>query len=274
MSTQIDTALVKGFEQGVTLLAQQEGSRLRRAVDARTVGPGEEFSFDQVGEADPVELTTRHADTPQGNISHDRRWATPKTFARAELIDKADMVRSLNDFANPYTRALGMGFGRQMDREIIAAALATARTGKTSSTSTESFDTTNCRIAHGGVGLNLAKLNEAAYILRKYEMPKPWFLVVTLQQRQAAQPGRDRHLRWIHLDPDGAGVDLQHHAELPRVDEARDAPGNRRGADRADHGREHEELQYAGVLPGRLRCDPDAAARCRRGAMHRVEVNG
>lgn len=181
MSENIDTALVKGFEQGVTLLAQQEGSRLRAHVDVRSPGPGEEFSFDQVGIADPSEVTTRHSDTPIGDIPHDRRWVTPITYSRGEYIDKADMIRSLNDFTNPYTRGLGMGFGRQQDRAIIAAASATARTGKTSGTSTESFPGAN-QIAHGGVGLTLAKLNETAKILRAAEMPKPWAIAVSAEQ--------------------------------------------------------------------------------------------
>ena len=182
MSVNIDTSLVKGFERGVTILAQQEGSRLRDCVDVRMVGPGEEFSFDQIGEADPLELTTRHADTPISDIAHDRRWVTPKTFARAELIDKPDALKTINDFTNPYLRAIAMGFGRQMDREIINAALATARTGKTSGTATEDFPTATNRIAHGGVGMTLAKMNNAAKILRTYEHPKPWYMVVSADQ--------------------------------------------------------------------------------------------
>jgi hypothetical protein len=182
MSVNIDTALIKGFESGVTHLAQQEGSRLRDSVDVRMVGPGEEFSFDQVGSADPSELSVRHADTPIGDIAHDRRWVVPKTFARAELIDKPDALKTINSFTNPYTRALGMGFGREMDRQIIAAATATALTGKTSGTSTESFDTTTNQIASGSVGLTLAKINEAAKILRTYEHPKPWTFVCSADQ--------------------------------------------------------------------------------------------
>jgi hypothetical protein len=182
MSENIDTALVKGFETGVTLLAQQEGSRLRECVDVRMVGPGEEFSFDQLGIAEPQEITTRHADTPISDIEHDRRWVTPKTYARAELIDKPDALKSINDFTNPYLRAIALGMGRQWDRAIIDAALATARTGKTSGTSTESFDTGTNTIASGSVGMTLAKINEAAKILRKYEHPKPWFMVCAADQ--------------------------------------------------------------------------------------------
>lgn len=181
MSIQIDTALVKGFEMGVTMVAQQEGSRLRGAVTVRRVGPGEEFSFDYLGKADPSELTTRHADTPIGDIAHTRRWVVPKTFARAEFIDKPDALKTINQFTNPYTRALGMGFGRELDRQIIAAALATAKTGKTG-TGTASFPTSTHQIAHGSVGLTLAKINEAAKILRANEAMKPWHLVVTAEQ--------------------------------------------------------------------------------------------
>ena len=181
MSVNIDTALVKGFETGVTLLAQQEGSRLRDCVDVRMVGPGEEFSFDQLGIAEPEEISTRHADTPISDIPHDRRWATPRTYARAELIDKPDALKTINDFTNPYLRAIALGMGRQWDRAILTAAKATARTGKTSGTSTESFPAANI-IASGSVGMSLAKINEAAKILRKAEMPKPWYMVVAADQ--------------------------------------------------------------------------------------------
>ena len=181
MSVNIDTALVKGFETGVTLLAQQEGSRLRDCVDVRMVGPGEEFSFDQLGIAEPEEISTRHADTPISNIDHDRRWVTPRTWARAELIDKPDALKTINDFTNPYLRAIALGMGRQWDRDIITAAKATARTGKTSGTGTESFPAGNI-IASGSVGMTLAKINEAAKLLRKKEMPKPWFMVVSADQ--------------------------------------------------------------------------------------------
>jgi hypothetical protein len=181
MSLNIDTALVKGFETGVIMVAQQAGSVLRDTVRPERVARGEEFAFDALGTSDPAELTTRHAPTPLGNIAHTRRWAIPKQFARAEGIDKADKLRTINDFTNPYTRAIGMGFGRQFDRELILAALATAKTGKTG-TGTAPFPTSTHRIVHGSVGLTLIKLNQAAKILRKYLTPKPWTLVVSAEQ--------------------------------------------------------------------------------------------
>ena len=182
MSTGITTAMIKGFETGVTHLAQQEGSRLRGCVDNRTVGPGEEFSFDQLDTITPLELSTRHADTPQGNVGHDRRWVVPKTYAHGEMIDKPDMLKTINSFANPYVRAMAMGFGRQQDSDIITAATATALTGKTSGTSTETFVGGDNTIASGSVGMTLAKINQAAKVLRKYEHPKPWYMVVAADQ--------------------------------------------------------------------------------------------
>jgi len=181
MSVNIDTALVKGFETGVMMVAQQEGSRLADTVRYEKVARGEEFSFDALGTSDPAELTTRHAPTPVGNIDHTRRWVNPKLFARAELLDKPDQLRSINDFTNPYTRAIGMGFGRQRDREIIAAALATAKSGKTGS-GTEAFPTATHQIVHGSGGMSLTKINQDAKILRKYEVPKPWFMVCSADQ--------------------------------------------------------------------------------------------
>ena len=181
MSVNIDTALVKGFETGVIMVAQQQGSALRDTVRPETVAKGEEFAFDALGTSDPAELTVRHAPTPMGNIQHTKRWVSPHIFARAEGIDKPDKLRTVNDFTNPYTRAIGMGFGREFDRQTIAAALATAKTGKTGS-GTAAFPTATHRIVHGSAGLTLIKLNQAAKILRVNSIPKPWTLVVTGEQ--------------------------------------------------------------------------------------------
>jgi hypothetical protein len=181
MSLNIETALVKGFETGVMQVAQQMGSELRDTVRVERVSRGEEFAWDRLGSSDPAEISTRHAKTPMGNIAHTKRWASPHVFARAEGIDKADALRTINDFTNPYTEAIGMGFGREFDRQIIAAASATAKTGKTGS-GTEAFPTTTHRIVHGSAGMNLIKINQAAKILRQNHIPKPWYMVVTAEQ--------------------------------------------------------------------------------------------
>ena len=163
MSTQITTAFVNQFSSNIQMLSQQMGSLLRNAVDVETVN-GEKAFFDQVGSAAAVLRTTRHADTPLIDTPHSRRMLTLADYEYADLIDDQDKVRLLVDPTSTYARAAAASMGRAMDDVIIAAAFATAATGKDGSTST-AFDTANNQIAAGATGLTLAKLIEAKEIL-------------------------------------------------------------------------------------------------------------
>lgn len=163
MSTQITTAFVNQFSSNIQMLSQQMGSLLRNAVDVETVN-GEKAFFDQVGSAAAQLRTTRHADTPLIDTPHSRRMLTLADYEYADLIDDQDKVRLLVDPTSTYARAAAAAMGRAMDDVVIAAAFATASTGKDGSTSTP-FDTANNQIAAGATGLTLAKLIEAKEIL-------------------------------------------------------------------------------------------------------------
>lgn len=163
MSTQITTAFVNQFSSNIQMLSQQMGSLLRNAVDVETVN-GEKAFFDQVGSAAAQLRITRHADTPLIDTPHSRRMLTLADYEYADLIDDQDKVRLLVDPTSTYARAAAAAMGRAMDDVVIAAAFATASTGKDGSTSTP-FDTANNQIAAGATGLTLGKLIEAKEIL-------------------------------------------------------------------------------------------------------------
>lgn len=164
MSTQITTAFTRQFMSGVTMLAQQKGSRLAGAVRTEMLSSAERAAFDQIGATAAQLLTTRHADTPQIDTPHNRRWVIPNPYVWADLIDQPDKLRSLNDFQNPYQMNAAAAMGRAMDDVIIAAAFATATTGQTG-TGTAAFNTTNYQIAASSSSLTLAKLLTAKRIL-------------------------------------------------------------------------------------------------------------
>jgi hypothetical protein len=128
MSTQITTAFIRDFKEGITLLAQQKMSRLRRAVRVEMIN-GDRGHFDQVGSVTAQPVTARHADTPIIDTPHSRRQVTLTPYKHADLIDDADKVRILNNPQSTYMRAFAAAFGRRMDQVIIDAALATASTG-------------------------------------------------------------------------------------------------------------------------------------------------
>lgn len=181
MSVQVTTAFTQQFTQGVALLAQQKNSRLRSVVRTERISNGDRAFFDQIGSIKPSPVTTRHADTPLVDTPHSRRMVTLTPYKHADLIDKSDMVRTLNDFTNPYTMAFAAGFGRALDQVVIDAAFATASTGVDGSSSA-SFDTSGYRIASGSAGLTIPKLTDAKQRLDAAENEGPYTIVVTAKQ--------------------------------------------------------------------------------------------
>jgi hypothetical protein len=162
MSTQVTTAFVQQYSANVQMLSQQMGSRLRDAVRVENM-TGKNAFFDQVGKATAQKRTTRHADTPQIDTPHARRRVSLVDYEYADLIDDQDKVRMLIDPTSAYAMAAAAAMGRAMDDEIIAAALGTAFTGETGSTSTALPAAQ--QIANGGADMSLAKLRQAKKIL-------------------------------------------------------------------------------------------------------------
>ena len=162
MSSEITTAFVEQYSSNVSMLAQQMGSRLRAAVDVENI-VGKNGFFDQVGVTAAVQRTSRHADTPQIDTPHSRRRLSLSSYEWADLIDDQDKVRMLIDPTSSYAKAAAAAMGRAMDDVIISAALGTAFTGETGSTST-AFSSDN-QIANGSADMSVAKLRQAKKLL-------------------------------------------------------------------------------------------------------------
>jgi hypothetical protein len=169
MSQQIEDHFVKQFTAGITHLAEQKMSRFRPNVMEETIVPGDRAFFDQLGSVTATKVTTRHADTPLTDTPHSRRMVTPAPFKHADLIDKADKIRTLNDPTNAYVVAFARAFGRAIDDEIIAAAFATAYTG-VDGTGTETWASLTAAQTIGtGTAFTLDKIVKANKILRAAE---------------------------------------------------------------------------------------------------------
>ena len=156
MSSQVTTAFVQQYSANIQMLSQQMGSLLRDKVRLESV-VGKNAFFDQVGAVTAQKRTSRHSDTPQIDTPHARRRVSLVDYEFADLIDEQDKVRLLIDPTSSYAQAAAFAMGRAMDDEIISAALGTAFTGETGSTSTANANT----IAHGSTGLTIAKLRSA-----------------------------------------------------------------------------------------------------------------
>jgi len=183
MSQQITTAFVRQWERGITHLAEQKMSRLRDKVRMVRIADGDRAYIDQLGSVTAQPATVRHGDTPLVDTPHSRRQVTLTPYKHADLVDKADMIRTLNDPTNPYMVSFGRAFARAIDDVIVAAAFATASTGVDGSGSA-SFDTTNYQIASGSNGLTIAKVAEANKILREAENdPEQGFYLACSQEQ-------------------------------------------------------------------------------------------
>ncbi len=129
MSAQITTAFVDQFGANVFHLSQQKGSRLRSAVRNESQ-KGESQFYDRIGKVAAVKKAGRHSNTPQLDTPHSRRMVTLEDYEWADLIDKADKVRMLNDPSSEYVMAAMWALGRSQDDEIIAASVGSAYSGQ------------------------------------------------------------------------------------------------------------------------------------------------
>ena len=163
MSSQITTAFVQQYSSNVSMLSQQKGSHLRKAVEVESV-VGKNAFFDQVGSATAQKRTSRHADTPQMDTPHARRRVSLVDYEYADLIDNQDKIRTLIDPTSSYALAAAYALGRAQDDEIIAAVSGTAYSGETGSTSVAL--PVGQKITESGTdGLTIAKLRSAKEIM-------------------------------------------------------------------------------------------------------------
>lgn len=191
MSVQITTAMVQGYRGNVEMLLQQEGSLLESTVRNETQAVEYDY-YDRVGATEANEITDRHGDTTYNNTPHDRRQVGLRDFDWADLIDKADRIRTIANMDSPYASSGAMALGRKKDDVIISAFFGTAKTGKTG-TGTAAFPS-GSQIAVNYVengsavnsGLTIAKLRRARTLLRQAQVKKTEkiYIVVTAQQMQ------------------------------------------------------------------------------------------
>jgi hypothetical protein len=129
MSNQVTTAYVKQFQAGIRMLQQQKMSRLREAVIVDNTVVGDRAFYDQVDSTNMSQVTNRHGDTTYTDTPHRRRMVTMDTFDVADLVDRHDERRLLNNPINAYSRSMAASANRQIDDVIFPAFDATASTG-------------------------------------------------------------------------------------------------------------------------------------------------
>lgn len=178
MSTLIDPALVNTYRAGINLKFQQTESRLQPYCRRETQHSEYDY-YDRIGTVDPVEILTRHGDTPQMDTPHDRRRIALRSFDWADFIDRTDRMRMLSEPNSPYTANAIAGMNRRKDDIIVEGLLGSAWTGKTGSTEITWASQTNQLITRDmidvgvgtgtGTNLTVAKLRRAQRLLNTAE---------------------------------------------------------------------------------------------------------
>lgn len=193
MSQYLSTAYIQQYTTVMGMLVQQEVSRLRPAVGEYSFrGMAADF-IEQFGAVNAVTNPTRHSDTPIVDVSQDRRWMYPTDFHLGVLTSRFDLLRTLIDPNNMYTRAIAASIGRGIDDMIISGYFSSNNTGQTGQNATGLLSAYNSGSqvvgptvgASGNTGLNVAKLKKAKEILLSAEVEvdtDPLYCIITAKQ--------------------------------------------------------------------------------------------
>lgn len=178
MSFNVSTAFVQQYSTNVQMLLQQQGSRLRNAVqNLRFQGKAASMA-EQFGSVSPVRNQSRHSDTPLISTPQDKRWVYPNDYDWADLIDNQDKLRMLIDPTSQYAMAGAWAMGRAMDDEVIAGFFGSNNTGENGTSATGALYAYNSNSqsvaaatgASSATGLNIAKLRAAKKKLLEAEV--------------------------------------------------------------------------------------------------------
>jgi len=169
MPETIDIAFVNQYQNTMRMLCQQADARLEGTTIPPVLMKGEYLYWERLGATEAIEIASRHGDTPNIEPDHTRRRSAAQPYVWATLLDRADAARMLADPKGPYQQAAKNAMNRRKDRVVLAALGGTAYGGKTGATSVAL--PAGQKVAHGSVGMTLAKLLAAKQLLDEAEAP-------------------------------------------------------------------------------------------------------
>lgn len=174
-ATDISEAWVKEFADNLRHVLQQKSSLFRDKVTVETLVAGEEAAFDYLEDSEAVERVARHQATAIQELEFSKRWCVPKTCDWHTLLDKRDVKRMLTDPSSRMLENAVMALNRKMDKIIVAAFYASAKTGKAGD-GTANFDSSNMVVAvdvvdsgtAAATGMNMTKIRTAEKLMETY----------------------------------------------------------------------------------------------------------
>lgn len=125
----------QAYSQNVMQLAQQKYSKLLPLVYQKPNVSGKVFFQDQIGQWSMEAKGSRNSQTPNNDPNLARRRGTMVDYHDNRMLDRGDELRTISDPRSQYTVAAAASIGRKMDEIIITAAINSADSGETGSTS-------------------------------------------------------------------------------------------------------------------------------------------
>ena len=177
MLTQLPEHYQTDFADNWEHLVQQKESRLENKVRRATV-KGKERTFSQLGKSKMRLITTRNGKTVASDTPMAKRWLRPKGYDEVTYIDQFDSI-ALGELPAPESEHVvshAMAAKRTMDEVIIAGLEGTAYIGEDGTTAVDLGAGQQVAVGYNGtaspanIGLTLAKLTKAKYILDKNEV--------------------------------------------------------------------------------------------------------
>jgi hypothetical protein len=189
VSLQVETAWINTFSDSFMHLAQEKRAKLVQTVDVEST-KGEFAFFDQIGQSEMIQRTSRHQDTPFTPVPHDRRRLSMLDFEWSDIIDSQDQVRTLKDPQSAYAQSASYAAARRMNLSILQGIFADAQTGKTGATTVAFPAGQQIAVDYVETGstvnsfLTIGKLRAARALLEEAEIDEDEQITIVVSPRQ------------------------------------------------------------------------------------------
>jgi hypothetical protein len=165
----------QAYSTNIMQLAQQKYSKLINTVYLKNNVRGKTFFQDQIGSWAMEIKGSRNTQTPNNDPTLSRRMGIMVDYHDARLLDRGDELKSISDPKSAYTQAAAQALGRKMDEVIITAAIGTAYSGETGSTSV--VTTTTVLLTAASMTLARIVAVKAALDAKDVDMEDRFFVV-------------------------------------------------------------------------------------------------
>lgn len=218
MSTSIDTAFVKQFEQDVHEAYQRQGTKLLSTVRLKTGVVGTSTTFQVIGKG-VATTKARHGTITPMNQQHTAVECTLSDFYAGDWVDKLDELKINIDERMAVANGGAYALGRKIDEQLL-----TAMDG-TSQTVVSWVVTSEAAVRNSLINLvNAANSNDVPDDGQRYCVmsPKAWAFASTVEEWSSADyvNPQDRPFANMFQMKDWMGVKWMSHTGVPGVDTA------------------------------------------------------